>query len=290
MGINSSRLSYPPVSIWQTLIKLSTIILFTAVVVSCHRDNDTGTQTMDNKIIHSQLQQIQHKKIYFGHQSVGNNIINGLKDLAKSYPDVNINFISINTPTQLPPDYFADSYIGENTKPETKCTSFAKQIDGTFSGNLDIAFMKFCYVDIQAESDVESVFKTYQTTIESLKIHYPHVVFIHVTIPLVAKAGGLKQMIKSLLGRVSADDVENSKRNLFNSKLTEHYHAEPIFDLASVESTYPDGQRESSSKGSQTVYSLIPEYTDDGGHLNKKGSQLVALKLLEIIANVSQTR
>jgi len=245
---------------------------------------------MDNKAIHSQLLQIQLNKIYFGHQSVGNNIINGLKKLATPFSDVNINFISVNTPVKLPATYFTDSYVGENTKPDTKCESFAQQIGQIFSGNLDIALMKFCYVDIQSESNVDAVFNKYQATIDSLKNRYPNITFVHVTIPLVSKTVGWKQFIKSLLGRASADEIENIKRNLFNSKLTEYYRTEPIFDLAAIESTYPNGQRESFTQDGQVYYRLIQEYTNDGGHLNEKASQLAAMKLLEILAKVTEKR
>jgi hypothetical protein len=264
--------------------------LLVILAISCHNKNDTGIQSMDNNTIHSQLQQIQLKKIYFGHQSVGNNIINGLKDIVKSYPDIHMNFVSVNNPTQLPTAYFADSYIGENTKPETKCESFTNKIEQTFSGDLNIAFMKFCYVDIQVDSDVDSIFRTYQTTIDSLKNRYPKITFVHVTVPLVSKADGLKHFIKSMLGRTSWEDLENIKRNQFNAKLKDYYRNELIFDLATEESTYPNGQRENFTKDGQTYYRLIKDYSDDGGHLNKKSSQFVAMKLLDILWKASTTR
>jgi hypothetical protein len=260
------------------------VLFFSIFLISCNNDNDKGIQPMADEKLHLELYKIQNKKIFFGHQSVGNDIIQGMKDIQTNYDDIRLNFISINNTSLIPDKYFADAYIGENTKPDSKCDAFAQKIDRIFSGQLDVAFMKFCYVDINAGSNAESVFSKYQSAIESLKSKYPQIVFVHVTIPFVTKASGLKHFIKSLLGYSANDDIENIKRNIFNSLLTQHYTNEPIFDLAAVESTYPDGRRESFTSEGKTYYTLIKDYTDDGGHLNKTGRKLAAMKLIEILA------
>jgi len=42
---------------------------------------------------------------------------------------------------------------------------------------------------------------------------------------------------------------------------------EPLFDLAAIESTAPDGTRASFMKDGKTYYQMVSDYTHDGGHL-----------------------
>jgi hypothetical protein len=63
-----------------------------------------------------------------------------------------------------------------------------------------------------------------------------------------------------------------------------------MFDLAAVMSTYPDGRRESFRLDGNTYDSLVPAYTDDGGHLNAVGRTHAAAGLVRSIANALRTR
>jgi hypothetical protein len=60
----------------------------------------------------------------------------------------------------------------------------------------------------------------------------------------------------------------------------------PVFDLAVLESTRPDGSRVSYTQGADTVYTLAPEYTNDGGHLNEAAKRMVAEQLLIFLARL----
>jgi len=61
-----------------------------------------------------------------------------------------------------------------------------------------------------------------------------------------------------------------------------------IFDLAKIESTFPDGRRASFTKDGKTYYSMVPDYTYDGGHLNELGRKIAAEQLLFLLANLFQ--
>ncbi len=262
------------------------ILFLVANLISCTNNHKEGNKSMSaDETIHRELLQIQNKKIFFGHQSVGTNIINSMKEIASDYRDVKINWATIDNKSPEAEYYFSDAFIGQNTQPDSKCDAFAEKIDKTFSGKIDIALMKFCYVDIDAGTNVDIVFKKYQTTIETLRNKFPQIMFIHTTVPLNAKPTGIKQFIKSLIGYSSNYELENIKRNIFNSLLIEHYKTEPIFDLAGIESTYSDGTRETFSNNGKLYYSLISEYTDDGGHLNAKGGRIAAENLIHILAS-----
>jgi hypothetical protein len=57
-----------------------------------------------------------------------------------------------------------------------------------------------------------------------------------------------------------------------------------VFDPAGIESTKSEGTRSSLELVGKAVYTLLPEYTDDGGPLNEKGQRVVARELLCTLA------
>ncbi len=99
----------------------------------------------------------------------------------------------------------------------------------------------------------------------------------------------IKTWIKKIIGKKDIWEYDdNIKRNQYNQLLKEYYEGkEPVFDLAKIESTYPDGKRCTFEKDGKTYYSLVSEYTSDGGHLNEKGRKIVAEKLLVFLANLA---
>jgi hypothetical protein len=243
---------------------------------------------MTDDSLHHDLQVLQNHRIYFGHQSVGFNIMEGLRDILKEHPDIRLTLLTLEKPVQLPESYFLDSRLGENTKPLTKCSAFLKTLDPAVTASLEVALMKFCYVDITAETDVRSLFRSYTETIDSLHRMYPHIRIVHVTTPLTAREGGIRGFIKRLLGRQDESQGDNIKRNQFNALLRTLYAQEPIFDLAAAESTYKDGSRESFERDGTTYYSLIGGYASDGAHLNPRGRKAAAAAMIRTLARVLQ--
>jgi lysophospholipase L1-like esterase len=81
--------------------------------------------------------------------------------------------------------------------------------------------------------------------------------------------------------------ADNQKINELNALLIDEYEGNlPVFDLAKFESTLPNGKRQMFSHKSEKYFSLVPEYTDDNGHLNEKGRKIVAEQLLIFLANL----
>ncbi len=124
---------------------------------------------------------------------------------------------------------------------------------------------------------------------DDLKARYPDVTFIHVTAPfgpwIAAQASGLGKC--SEVTGANRAKLANASRNEFNRRLKEKYAGDPIFDLAEVMSTYPNGRRES-FRMNGAVY-LQPGagcITDDGGHLNRVGRTYAAAALMRSIADV----
>ena len=238
----------------------------------------------------AQWESISKKKIFFGHQSVGRNIVEGMKDVLKDYPQVKITIINSDKPQDLIPGIFEHSEIGRNEDPESKINGFSKLVRLGIGNNADIAFFKFCYVDITASTNAEALFKNYQETMEQLKKEYPDVKFIHFTVPLLRQPGkSIKSSIKKFLGRGDGffDNSHNIARNRYNELLKSAYEGrEPVFDLARLEAISPDKTLSFFNDQGKQILSLCPEYTEDGGHLNAVGRKAVAEQLLVFLAGL----
>jgi len=232
------------------------------------------------------LQTIQNSRIFFGHQSVGADVINGMRSLAEK-SGVELNIEKIGNKQDKNKNVFAHSNIGDNTDPKSKIDDFANQIRKLDELKPQIAFMKFCYVDFTADSNVQDVFNYYRDTMESLKKERPDIIFVHLTVPLSSKSYSFKSRVKELIGRHSwNDDATNAKRGEFNNLVLETFSSEPVFDIARIESMRSDGSRESFVKDNKTFYRMVPEYTTDGGHLNSLGQQLVAAEMVEFLSEI----
>ena len=90
------------------------------------------------------------------------------------------------------------------------------------------------------------------------------------------------------MGRPVFGYHDNIKRGQFNDMLRKQYDGkEPVFDLAKIESTLPDGRRVTFTKDGMTYYSMVPDYTYDSGHLNELGRKIAAEQLLLPLANLN---
>jgi len=230
---------------------------------------------------------LSEKRIYFGHQSVGFNIIDGIKDVLRENPQIVLKTVETRKATELVPGVLGHTKVGENDDPKSKCDDF-REVMNLLGKYVDIAGFKFCYVDIVSSTDINKVFDYYQQTMNDLKKKYPGVTFIHITAPLTTVQTGIKARIKEIIGKPVWGYNDNIKRDQFNQKLKGAYEGkEPIFDLAGIESTYPDGTR-AFIKGNRGVCPfLVPEYTTDGGHLNAKGRRAIAEQFLIFLAKLN---
>lgn len=232
-----------------------------------------------------QLAAMASKRIYFGHQSVGANILDGIKDVAELSPGATLRIIASSDPASLSGPGLFESPVGENGDPESKNEAFARVLEKGMGAQGGIAFYKYCYVDFSATTDVQKVFASYRQHIDALKAKYHALRIVHVTVPLTMVEPAGKAWVKALLGRETARDA-NIRRNEFNRLVRETYRDDPIFDLAEIESTHPDGSRAFFTTRGQAVYTLCPEYTTDGGHLNAIGRRRAAEKLIALLAHV----
>ena len=223
------------------------------------------------------------KKILFGHQSVGMNIIDGVKSFAGG--DVQIfNVDELGSNSQSQGIYHVK--IGQNEDPTKKIYHF-EQLINKYGHNVDVAFFKFCYVDITKSTDIIALFKNYTEILDKLIVEYPEIMFVHWTVPLRVVQSGPKAWVKTILNKPLGGAEDNVQRNNFNKMLVSKYmNSGFIFDLAAIESTYPDGTVNTFEYNDEDYQALVPEYTDDGKHLNEKGRLVVAEQLLKFLTEL----
>jgi hypothetical protein len=250
---------------------------------------DKAVSPSTNQLPEAGLQKLSGTKIYFGHQSVGDNIISGINELMKSHNQIKLNIVKTDNPNDFTQPIFAHSYVGENDDPDSKITAFRYNMRKGIGDKTHIAFLKFCFWDIRSQTDIKHVFDNYKTTLSELKSQYPKVRFVHFTVPLMSYQNSLKDRIKRILNQTIETDLDNIKRNELNEMLLNEYlDREPIFDIAAVESTSPGGTRTSFTQNGKKYYVLADDYSRDGGHLNDLGKKVVAEQLLIFLARLSE--
>ena len=269
------------------------ILILTILLLGCNggtMDEKTLAFTSLESVTESSWKKLADQRIYFGHQSVGFNIIEGINDIMKENHQIRLKVIETNDPADMNKPIFAHSRIGKNTYPQSKIDAFASFIEKGIGKKANIAFFKLCFADIIGTTDVNRIFEFHKNTMSHVKKEYPQTTFVPVTVPLLRTKITFKTKIIRALGKKDIWGLDgNIKRNEFNNLLIKEYEGkDPIFDLAMIESTFPDGKRSSFTVAGKTYYSLISEYTHDGGHLNEQGRKIVAEQLLIFLAKLAQ--
>lgn len=259
--------------------KIIIAFIFFLSLISC-----SSEQKNEIKIIQQlNYSKLKTKKIYFGHQSVGNNLIDGIKYHLQENPESNISISELIDTLNINSG-LNHSNIGKNRDPISKINSFNKLIENDLNNQIEIAGFKFCYVDFNDETNIQEVFSNYREVMDNLSEKYPKINFIHFTVPLKTIENNPKNFIKKILGK----DIglkNNKARQEFNNLLVEHYDQNSIFDIAKIESTYPNGKRNFSLVNNEKIYSMVNEYSNDGGHLSDYGKKYIGGEFLMFLDN-----
>ncbi|HEX5144811.1 MAG TPA: hypothetical protein VFW21_13170 [Mycobacterium sp.] len=271
-------------------------VLAVAVVMADHYwKNDISaptTNTVASAITTTDLITVARTRVFFGHQSVGMNMLNAVPGI---YAEHNVSAPPIEqglAEAGADSGFIVHKYIGANTKPFLKIEDFDHTMRAGIGGEVDVAIMKFCSIDITSSADVDAIFARYRDTMAALERDFPNVTFIHVTVPLTTDPdllSKLKTMVKTVLGRPDQfGRPDNAARERLNELIRHEYRDRNLFDLAAVESTRPDGTRVSGRSGNQEFFALYDGYAADRLHLNAFGSTVAATGLLEAIAQASR--
>lgn len=77
---------------------------------------------------------------------------------------------------------FVHAKVGKNTQPETKLADFELLMEQGMGGKVDTALMKFCYIDIKHDTNIEELFIQYRDTLASLSKRYPDTTYLAVSV------------------------------------------------------------------------------------------------------------
>ena len=268
------------------MIKLLAPIAIVVAMIACSGSQDSAMSGIAD-ISTSDLEQLAAKKIYFGHQSVGADIIKGMQELLSEDGRISPRFTETKTATDFSAPVFAHFYVGENTRPIYKIEDFTATLTSGIGEDADITFLKLCYVDFDDDTDVKRIFDTYVAASTEIQALYPDITIVHLTAPLTTLQTGLKAWIKKLLKMEVGGIGENIKRQEYNEMLRAKYLGkESFFDIAKIESTKPNGSRTRAIFDGKEYYTLVENYTSDGGHLNETGRRLVAAELIRYLAKL----
>lgn len=269
-------------------------LLSVLVAASCAGPGEPTDQVASMTIFDGSLSDVDstawdglaERRIFFGHQSVGRNILDGVRRLVDANPQIGLSVVSSTEPAEVHGPALIEGEIGENRYPETKDAAFASALKAGFGDDPGaVAMYKYCYVDMGPQTDPNRLFEEYAAGIERLREEHPGLAFVHFTMPLHQVRTGLIERIATRIGRLT-NTALNLKRNRYNELLRQRYGGvDPVFDLALIESTRDDGTRAYSSYKGERVYMLAPEWTEDGGHLTERGQDRAAEQFLVFLAD-----
>ncbi len=264
----------------KTVMLLVMLSGVTMLIACSELKNGENIMPATDQVTAAEWQAITHKRILFGHQSVGNNILSGVKTLADG-AGVSLQIMeSRNAPTDFGITHFK---IGKNEDPQSKIKDFENTLASGDVQGADIALMKLCYIDMQGDTDAKKLAEEYISSLERLSQQFPKTVFIAVTSPIRTVQRGPKAWLKRLFGREPGGYADNFRRQEFNTILRNKYGLKRrLFDVAKFEA---EGAGSHIYKG-QPLESLNPDMTSDGGHLNANGEQFIAAKLLKLLAGI----
>ena len=132
---------------------------------------------------------LSQKKIYFAHQSVGFNIIEGVEGLAKSNKKIGLSIVETRDPGGFAKPVFAHSTIGQNLNPQAKYEDFMSVMKSGLGETVDTAFLKLCYVDVRKDADVQALFQLHKQTYRQLGEMFPEVQLVHHVLGMTMSSG-----------------------------------------------------------------------------------------------------
>lgn len=230
----------------------------------------------------AEWQALAQKRVVFGHQSVGQNILSGVQSLA-AQAGVNLPVTESRGPAAS--GGIVHFFVGQNEDPLSKFKDFASTLENSAAQGADIALMKLCYIDFNSGTNAKQLAEQYIAMLDRLSQQFPNTIFVAITAPLTIAQTGPKAWIKRLLGRTPSGYADNARRQEFNEILRARYNQQGrLFDLAKIEA---EGAGAHEYQG-QPIEVLNPALTYDDGHLNAQGELIVASWLIKYLAALPQ--
>lgn len=230
--------------------------------------------------------ELRTQRIYFAHQSLGDDIVAGLRETMVRRPEARLAIVAYDAPDRsddIPRSVFdspafAEASAGRRGYPERKIDDFVALLKSDEGARVDIAVLKLCYGDIGRMTNATKLAERYAQAVADIRQARPNVRLIHCTVPLKAEAVGTKDRLKRLVGGGSG--ASNAARARYNDEIRRRFPAEQVFDVAHAESCRADGTESTVESDGKRVPTLAPEFTEDGVRLNRLGQIVLAREFL----------
>ena len=120
----------------MVLIKnIRVLFVATTALLSCSSEQEPKESFMNDQTLSEDLRLLVNKRIFFGHQSVGVDIMQGIRELCQEADSARLNVVALaDTVTPSGKAFFAEGYVGKNSEPNSdgdtarrsRITSFAR--------------------------------------------------------------------------------------------------------------------------------------------------------------------
>ena len=242
----------------------------------------TSSRSPMDTVTPAQWERLASRRLFFGHQSVGQNLVDGVAHLLAERGDIHVRIIQVDHLDGAAGPGLFHARLGTNGDPGSKIAAFAAALRRA-TGPL-VALFKFCYVDVAPDTDPDRLLAAYQAGVEGVR--RPGLTILHMTMPLTTSEDGPRALAKRLLGRHTNRQL-NAIRHRYNELLLRAFASrEPVFDLAAFESRRLDGQPSFFRAGPHNIPALAPDLTDDGGHLNPTAQRRAGELFLSFLAKL----
>jgi hypothetical protein len=225
------------------------------------------------------------RTVYFGHQSRGSAVVAGVEGLTQEHA-LPLRVVQTREPATISGPAFVHFLAGRSRDFASKNAAVLRLLESPTRARRPVVILKYCYGDINSPADAATMFGAYRDTVETIQFEHPDVTVVHATIPLVTVESALESGARQFLGRRTRREAAIARHRYNELVRAEFADTEPIFDLAKVEATQPDGTLAGFTAGGRMIETLARHNTDDGSRLNARCQRAAAEALLDVLSDV----
>ena len=106
------------------MVRCVVVVITSLTLLSCGRTENEMPVAWNDDSLAADLRLVASQRIYFGHQSVGVNIMDGVRELAGLHPNIPLAVMDPTAALSVNGPFFAESLIGKNSEPDSKCSAY----------------------------------------------------------------------------------------------------------------------------------------------------------------------
>jgi hypothetical protein len=228
---------------------------------------------------------IAERTVYFGHQSVGSAVVAGVEGLTQEHA-LPLRVVQTRDPAAVTGPAFVHFLAGQNRDYASKNAAVLRLLESGTRAQRPVVLLKYCHVDISSATDPAMMFEAYRDTVEMIQFEHPDVTVVHATIPVTTVESAFRSGAKQFFGRSTQREAAIARHRYNELVRAEFKETDPIFDLAKIEATQPDGMVSGFTAGGCMIETLAQDNTYDGGHLNARCQRAAATVLLDVLSDV----